>query len=129
MSEQTSAAGFDTPERAGLAAAMHRYARLQAATDTAARRVRAAIEAVDRAEGDAPGLFPGAGAHLFPDAQPPATKPGFTPAGLRAWNLALMQTGIEHADLDMLRQGKRGLRAVTPAPAAPPNGYPPDAAD
>jgi hypothetical protein len=43
--------GFQTPERAGLAAAMGSLMRTQARADTAARRVRKAVRAVAKAEG------------------------------------------------------------------------------
>jgi len=52
MSEQTSAIqGFETPERAHLAHAIHHYAKARADAETAARRVRRALAAVARSEG------------------------------------------------------------------------------
>lgn len=48
---RTSAAAFETPERASLAHAIDRYAKAQADAEMAARRVQEALAAVARAEG------------------------------------------------------------------------------
>lgn len=42
-------------------------------------------------------------------SEPTLPAKGLTRAGLTAWGLALVKTGSEHLDLDMVRQGKQAL--------------------
>jgi hypothetical protein len=71
VSERTATA-FNTPERAILAHAIAVYAKAQADTEAAARRVRRALAAVARAEGGEDADPGGAGIRSAGD--PPGTE-------------------------------------------------------
>jgi hypothetical protein len=45
-------------------------------------------------------------------------KPSLSEPFMRAWGLALVQTGLKHADLGLLRQGKKMLQRLADQQAA-----------